>query len=80
MVMLQRFSVCTKSGFKTGDRKTFERLHQQLCETGSFLASRSDSGCAKTNERIALEEAILDMMVDQPSTSTRVIAKQLHAS
>ena len=56
-----------------------ECLHRQLCETGSFLASPSDSSCAKKNERIAVEKNILDMMIDQPSTNTLIISKHLHA-
>ncbi|GBN61003.1 hypothetical protein AVEN_129828-1, partial [Araneus ventricosus] len=62
------------------DRKTFERLHRQLCEIGSFLASRSDAGRAKTDGALVVEEAILDMVADQPSTSTRAVARQLHVS
>ena len=55
-------------------------MHWQLCEMGSLIASRSHSGCVKTNERIAVDEVILDVVVDQPIISTWVIAKQLHAS
>ncbi|GBN39692.1 hypothetical protein AVEN_129169-1 [Araneus ventricosus] len=62
------------------DRKTSERLHRQLCETGSILASRSDAGCPKTDGALVVEEAILDMGADHPSTSTRAVARQLHAS
>ncbi|GBM06328.1 hypothetical protein AVEN_121372-1 [Araneus ventricosus] len=62
------------------DRKSFERLHRQLCETGSSFASRSDVGRAKTDGALVVEEAILDMVADQPSTSTRAVAKQLHVS
>lgn len=60
------------------NRKTFERLHRQLCETGSFLSSRLDAGCARTDGMV--EEAILDMVADQPSTSTRAVARQLQIS
>lgn len=58
--------------------KTFERLHRQLCETGSFLASRSDAGRPKRD--VMVEEAILDMVADEPSTSTRAVSRGLQIS
>lgn len=50
------------------DRKTFERLHRQLFETGSFLASRSDAVRTKKGGTLVVGEAILDMMGNQSST------------
>ena len=46
----------------------------------SFFASRLDAGHAKTAETLNVEEVILGMMADQPSTSTRAVARQLHTS
>lgn len=62
------------------NRKTFERLHRQLCETGSFLASRSNAGRAKKDESVVVAEAILDVVAAQPSTSTRTVARQVDTS
>ena len=42
--------------------KTFEYLHQQLCYTGSFFASQSNTGHAKTDELLVVEKAIPDVM------------------
>ncbi|GBL98232.1 hypothetical protein AVEN_174043-1 [Araneus ventricosus] len=62
------------------DRKAFERLHRKLCVTGSFLASRSDAGRARTDGALVVEEDILDVVDDQSSTSARAVARQLHVS
>lgn len=53
--------------------KTFVRLHPQLCETGSFLASWSDAGRARTARKVVVEQEILHTVADQPSTNTRVV-------
>lgn len=46
----------------------------------SFLASQSRAGRAKTDGLLAMEEDFLDMVADQPSRSTRTVARQLHVS
>ena len=62
------------------NRKPFVRLHRQLCETGSFCGARSNAGCAKSNKMVAVEDKILDMVVEHPNTRTRAVASQIEVS
>ncbi|GFU88356.1 uncharacterized protein TNCV_847491 [Trichonephila clavipes] len=53
----------------------FARLHQQLCETGSFQkAARNRDRTARTELN---EEIVLDMVETTPSLSTRCIANEI---
>ncbi|GFV27932.1 DUF4817 domain-containing protein [Trichonephila clavipes] len=56
----------------------FARLHQQLCETGSFQkAARNRDRTARTELN---EEIVLDMVETTPSLSTRDIANEIGIS
>ncbi|GFT38653.1 uncharacterized protein TNCV_4627051 [Trichonephila clavipes] len=56
----------------------FARLHQQLCETGSFQkAARNQDRTARTELN---EEIVLDMVETTPSLSTRGIANEIGIS
>jgi DNA-binding NarL/FixJ family response regulator len=59
------------------DRRMFERLYRQLRETGSFTAHRADSGAQRATDR---EQAILQHVANQPSTSVRAVAARLDVS
>ena len=56
------------------------RLHQKLCETGAFSGARSNTGRAKSNRTVAVEDKILDMVAEHPNTSTRAVASQIEVS
>lgn len=58
--MAQKLNDYTESSFRP-DRKTFERLYEQLCVMRTFLTFRSGAGSAKTDGALILE-AILDMV------------------
>lgn len=55
------------------------RLHQQLCEMGSFLASRVDAGTTRTSRRAIVEEGLLDMLGDQQNISIQAVGLILGA-
>lgn len=56
--------------------RTFARLHARLCETGSLTAHAERSGRPTTVMTPQLEEAILQEIDVNPSTSTRKLAQQ----
>ncbi|GFY16165.1 transposase-like protein [Trichonephila clavipes] len=61
---------------RTPAHTMFARLHQQLCETGSFQkAARNRDRTARTELN---EEIVLDMVETTPSLSTRVDDSALH--
>ncbi|GFV39738.1 uncharacterized protein TNCV_741681 [Trichonephila clavipes] len=63
---------------RTPDYTMFARLHQQLCETGSFQkAARNRDRTARTELN---EEIVLDMVETTPSLSTRGIANEMGIS
>ncbi|GFU27153.1 hypothetical protein TNCV_775721 [Trichonephila clavipes] len=55
------------------NHKIFQRLHQQLCENGSFTASTDGRGRSRTVRQTYLEDVILDHEDETPDTSTRVV-------
>ncbi|GFU13547.1 transposase-like protein [Trichonephila clavipes] len=60
---------------RTPAHTMFARLHQQLCETGSFQrAARNRNWTARTELN---EEIVLDMVETTPSLSTRGIANEI---
>ncbi|GFU13391.1 uncharacterized protein TNCV_698211 [Trichonephila clavipes] len=60
---------------RTPAHTMFARLHQQLCETGSFQkAARNRDWTARTELN---EEIVLDMVETTPSLSTRGIANEI---
>ncbi|GFV26146.1 uncharacterized protein TNCV_4887771 [Trichonephila clavipes] len=63
---------------RTPAHTMFARLHQQLCETGSFQkAARNRDRTARTELN---EEIVLDMVETTPSLSTRGIANKIGIS
>ncbi|GFX64463.1 uncharacterized protein TNCV_4043531 [Trichonephila clavipes] len=63
---------------RTPAHTMFARLHQQLCETGSFQkAARNRDRTARTELN---EEIVLDMVETTPSLSTRGIATEIGIS
>lgn len=57
------------------DHKIFPRLHRQLCDSGSFHVKRPDAGRWRHVRDPEMEERILRECEDNPSTSTRSIAR-----
>lgn len=62
------------------DRRTFERLHRELCASGAFYASRRDTGTGRYRRLPAVEEAVLRTVEDSPSTSSRAVGRALGIS
>ncbi|KAJ8936957.1 hypothetical protein NQ318_015618, partial [Aromia moschata] len=58
------------------DRKTFECVHRHLYETGT-LRRNGGSGRPRTARTVELEEDVLNMIEEDPGTSTRKIADAL---
>lgn len=58
----------------------FTRLHQRLMEHGSFRPRTADNGRAFTVATPQIEEAVLNEMDENPSLSTRRIARTLNIS
>ena len=61
------------------DRKIFQSIHQRLRETGTLRRS-GGPGRPMTVRRVDVEETVLDMIEDEPGTSTRRIAQNLNVS
>lgn len=58
----------------------FARLHQRLRETGTFTKRKYDCGRQREVRTPALEEAVLNLIDEQPDISTRKISLQLHVN
>lgn len=58
----------------------FSRVHRQLCETGSFAGINVDRGSRRSTRTVSVEEAVLQSIEEQPSSSTRGIARQFGVS
>lgn len=56
----------------------FARLHQRLRETGTLTKRKYDCGRQREVRTPALEEAVLNLVYEQPDISTRKIALQLN--
>lgn len=56
----------------------FARLHQRLCERGTFQKRTTDCGRPRVIRTVALEEEVLNMIEDRPELSTRQIANTLN--
>lgn len=61
------------------DRKLFQNIHQRLHETGA-LKKMGGPGKPNTVRTVELEENVLDMIEEDPSTSTRKISNTLNVS
>ncbi|GFV18165.1 hypothetical protein TNCV_169681 [Trichonephila clavipes] len=62
------------------NHKKFQRLHRELCEKGSFVASTGDRGSSRAVRQTHLEEVVLDHVGKTPSTSTSAVVCRLHVS
>lgn len=62
------------------DHRMFQRLHRQLCETGSFLSTRHTAGRPTYVRSPSLEETILNIVNERPSLSTRGISRLVGVS
>lgn len=62
------------------NRKTFARIHERLCESGTFQRSAAVIGRPVTIRTVEVEEAVLHEVEHSPDTSTRKIAEQLNIS
>lgn len=58
-------------------RATFASIERRLREHGALSVHRPDAGVNRTLRTIQLEEAILELVENEPSTSTRTIARAL---
>lgn len=59
------------------DRRTFVNIHQRFHDTGAFK-SNGGPGRPMTIRTVELEENVLNMVEEDPSTSTRKIAEDLN--
>jgi hypothetical protein len=59
---------------------TSASINQMLRETSSLNVNRYDCGRGRTVRTPKFEEAILNMVADTPSTSTRRVGHVMHAS
>jgi hypothetical protein len=59
---------------------TFASINRRLRETGSLNVNRHDHGRGRTVRTPRLEKAVLNMVADTPSTSTRRVGHAMHAS
>lgn len=58
--------------------QTFINVHARLCETGSFKRTTDVPGRPATVRTVAIEEAVLNRIEEDPQTSTRKIARELN--
>ncbi|GBO15540.1 hypothetical protein AVEN_201844-1, partial [Araneus ventricosus] len=56
----------------------FERLHGHLCENGSFIASSDARTGTRTVRHPNMEETILNIVNETPTTIIRAIARRVH--
>ena len=59
---------------------TFRSVHQRLRDTGYLGTRRPDAGARRTRRTPAFEEDVLRIVYQNPSTSTRLVARSLNAS
>jgi hypothetical protein len=59
---------------------TFASINQRLRETGLLHVNRHDYGQGRTARTPRFEEAVLNMVADTPSSSTRRNGQAMHAS
>lgn len=66
-------------GRNVPDRKIFQNIHRRLHETGTLKRS-GGPGRAMTIRTVQLEQNVLDMIEEDPGSSTRKIANTLNVS
>ena len=59
---------------------TFQRLDARIRETGVLRTARPDAGRPRSVQTIQFEDTVWQRIEDNPSTSTRAIAKDLNTS
>ncbi|GFV66136.1 uncharacterized protein TNCV_2900621 [Trichonephila clavipes] len=62
------------------DHRIFQRLHRQLCETRSFHITRHDSSRRRAVCCPGLKESVLNIVADEPDSSTRALAHHVNVS
>ncbi|KAJ8897617.1 hypothetical protein PR048_002966 [Dryococelus australis] len=60
--------------------RMFTSVDRQLHETGTFTANRYDTGVIHNVQTVRFYEEVLEHIADSPSSSTRGIARTIHAS
>lgn len=60
------------------DANVIRRAETRLREMGSTIVYRQNTGRERNVRTVALEEEILEVIEDEPQTSTRVIARQIN--
>lgn len=78
--LAQRIYEETYPGRQIPHHTTFASVFQRLRDTGKFEVNRRDTGRDREVRTPEFEEAILEIIDEDPSTSTRCIAAQLGAS
>lgn len=62
------------------NQRIFSNIHRRLVETGCVNKKSFDGGRPRTVRTPQIEEAVLNEIEEHPSTSTRIIGKQLNIS
>ncbi|GFY18952.1 DUF4817 domain-containing protein [Trichonephila clavipes] len=65
-------------GRQLPSRSFFATLHRRMCETGSFNVHKLDTGRQRTTRTVDAEDRVLQELERNPSTSTRVVARDTH--
>lgn len=65
---------------RTPSHRMFVRIHQRLCETGSFETRAHTSGRSPTIRTPAVEERTLQRVENDPGTLVRKIALMKHVN
>jgi len=60
--------------------KKFIAIHRRLSEIGMFKTNMHDTGVAQTVRTVEFEEEVLQRVAEEPSSSTRHIAKAMNTS
>lgn len=62
------------------DARIFQRLHQQLCERGSFARCMQDAGRSRSARTPSVTDDILDRISEMPESSTRELSEAVNVS
>lgn len=62
------------------DARIFQRLHQQLCERGSFSSCMQDTGCGTSVRRSFITNNIMQLISERLEPGTRTLSQSVHVS
>ena len=62
------------------DARIFQRLHQQLCERGSFARCMQDTGRSRRVRTPSVTDNIVDRISENPESSTRELSAAVNVS